>query len=129
MEEATRKPHRWASWILLGAGLDFHPAMVKHRRQTGSRRTFVQEKFNRALSAFCKSADEPVWSSRTGTRPTINSSRRITYEKVGSTLRAESNGLAWQREPDEAEKDFQDRVVGDLGTAGHRPPFLIILYD
>jgi len=53
----------------------------------------------------------------------------FTNEKVGSPLRAESNGLAWQRESDEAERDFQDRVVRDLGMAGHRPPYLIILSD
>jgi hypothetical protein len=44
-------------------------------------------------------------------------------------VRAESNGLAWQRDPDEAEKDFQNRVVGDLRSADHKPPFLVILFD
>ena len=46
-----------------------------------------------------------------------------------NAIRAESKGREWQREPDEAQEDFQARVVGDLRSAGHKLPFLVILSD
>jgi hypothetical protein len=65
-----------------------------------------------------------------GEKPLPNLFFHFTDKQASTTaIRAEANGLAWQQEPDEAEKDFQDRVVGDLRSAGHKPPFLVILSD
>jgi hypothetical protein len=66
----------------------------------------------------------------TSAKPLPNLFFHFTDKQTSTdAIRAESNGLAWQREPCEAENNFQARVVADLTTAGHRPPFLIILLD
>jgi hypothetical protein len=66
----------------------------------------------------------------TSAKPLPNLFFHFTDKQTSTdAIRAEANGLAWQREPDEAQEDFQARVLGDLAKAGDKPPFLVFLSD
>jgi hypothetical protein len=42
--------------------------------------------------------------------------------------RAQCDGREWARQDNETKRGFQDRVVSDLKSAGHQPPYLIFLF-
>jgi hypothetical protein len=69
-------------------------------------------------------------TAATSAKPLPNLFFYFTDKRTSTdAVRAESNGRKWQREQSEAQEDFQARVVGDLRSAGHKPPFLIFLFD